>query len=465
MISASSLLNQTNPYESTIQQLKLLEELDKIRLESDRSQLDKQKNSISELGSRLSTLSTNLTSFRDNFSDQFKPLKGSSSDEQAIEIISASGMQSGGNFSISISQLAKQDIVLSGGLSSAGTDLSATGSGSFDITVGENTATISIDTTGLTNQEVMQAVADEVNTLFEGTLSAFAFNTDSSNGQLSLKSLETGSANRISITNVQGDMAGLNLANEYLESELDAQFTIDNVSFSRSSNIVDDAIQGLSFELRQTTTGNEQLVVDLDQEAAVENVNSFIENFNAVNSYIRSETRIDTEGDRDGILSGNRSIRNLAFDLRQMMIEQVSSLSGESISSLTDIGISLAEDGTMSIEDQDKLEELLKTNPQGIEQLFNAPDGLSNRLIGKIDQFITGDDNILETFETGLDTRIERFDTRIEREERRLDEYEQQLRQEFAALEALITESEFQFNQVLQFQQQLLSLNSSGSFF
>ena len=461
MISTSSLLSQTNPFEDTIQQLVALEQLDRLRLQAEQSQLNTKKSTLSEVGSRLSTFSTTLKSFQDSTNEQLQPLAGTSSNTDAISIISTAGLQNSGNFSFEVTQLAKQDIALSGVLSSSGTELSATGSGSFDITIGSgDPISISVDTTGLSNQEALQAIADEIDTQLGDQVASSAFNTDGNNSQLSIKSLSTGSENRISIGNVQGDFSSLGLSNVFTSDQLDAQFTIDSISFERSDNLIDDVIDGFTFELNETTTSQETITVDLDTEAAVSNVETFIEQFNNINSYIRAQSIIDTETDRNGILADERGIRNLSIDMRILAVEQVSSLSGEDISSLTDIGIALSEDGTMSIDDSERLENALKTNANLVNQLFSNSDGVAAKLESKIDLFITGEDNVLDTLEAGLDQRIERFDDRIEAENDRLDDYEAQLRAEFVALDLLINESEFQFSQVLQFQNQLL-LNST----
>ena len=461
MISTSSLLSQTNPFEDTIQQLVALEQLDRLRLQAEQSQLNTKKSTLSEVGSRLSTFSTTLKSFQDSTNEQLQPLAGTSSNTDAVSIISTAGLQNSGNFSFEVTQLAKQDIALSGVLSSSGTELSATGSGSFDITIGSgDPISISVDTTGLSNQEALQAIAGEIDTQLGDQVASSAFNTDGNNSQLSIKSLNTGSENRISISNVQGDFSSLGLSNVFTSDQLDAQFTIDSISFERSDNLIDDVIDGFTFELNETTTSQETITVDLDTEAAVSNVETFIEQFNNINSYIRAQSIIDTETDRNGILADERGIRNLSIDMRILAVEQVSSLSGEDISSLTDIGIALSEDGTMSIDDSERLENALKTNANLVNQLFSNSDGVAAKLESKIDLFITGEDNVLDTLEAGLDQRIERFDDRIEAENDRLDDYEAQLRAEFVALDLLINESEFQFSQVLQFQNQLL-LNST----
>lgn len=458
MISTSSLLSQTNPYESTVQQLVALEQLDRLRLQAEQSQLSTKKDTLTELGTRLSTFSTTLTSFQDSISEQTQPLKGTSSNDDFISIISTAGMDNGGNLSFSVGQLAKQDIALSGELSSSGTELSATGAGSFDITIGSGSPiSISIDTTGLTNEEAMQAITNEIDTLLGDSVSSSTFNTDGSSSQLSIKSLATGSDNRIAISNVQGDFGSLGLTNVFAETELNAQFTIDSISFERSDNLVDDVIDGFTFELNDTTTGNETITIDLDTEAAVSNIEGFIDQFNSINSYIRSQSVIDTENGRNGILADERNIRNMSFDMRLLAIEQVDSLSGESISSLSDLGITLSEDGTMSIDDNEKLETALKTSPDLVNQLFSSSDGIAAKLENKVDLFIKGEESVLDTLEAGLEQKIERFDVRIDKENDRLDEYEQQLRVEFAALELLISQGEFQFNQVIQFQNQLFA--------
>jgi len=346
MISANSILG-SNPFESQIQQLLRLDGLKKQSLEQEKSEIQDKKTALSDISSSLSSLNSVLTSFTESPGETLSPLTGTSSNTDALSITSTSGLTSPANFDFAITQLAKQDRATSASLANTGTDLSTSGTGSFDIAIGNNASvSITLDTTNMTNEEVLNAISDQVNQQLGDDITASVFNLDGTNSQLSFKSKSTGEDFRISISNVQGDFANLNLTNTFTADQLNAKFSLDGINFERSSNLITDAVDGLSFELNQTTTATEKLTIERDLEGAKEAVNSFIEKFNEANSQIRSKTFVNAENNTRGTLSNERNIRNLSFTLRQQITQEVSSLTGTSISTLANIGIELQQDGT-----------------------------------------------------------------------------------------------------------------------
>ncbi len=454
MIIDSSLYS--NPYQDTIQQLIEVEGQKKAQLQNEQSALRNQKTALSDIDSKLSSLNTLLTSFTDSAAEKLQPLSGTSSNPDAVSVVSTTGMNGTGNYSIDVSQTAKEDIVLSDAVSQTGTDYNATGSGSFDIAIGSGAATtINVNTTGLNNQEVLEAVATEINDQFGDEINASVFKLGDGTSKLSFKSSKTGEANRINITNQQDDLSALNLTHENTANELNAQFTIDGVTFERSSNLVDDTVQGLTFEIHKETTGTETLTIERDTEEARTNIEDFVEKFNATNQIIRNKTFLDGDtGDR-GVLQEERSVRNLSYDLRTAASQPVSSLSGSSISSLRNIGIELTTNGTMEITDSDALDTALEQNPDQVTDLFSATDGIAASLQNEVDTYISGNSSIFNSIEDGIDQRINRLDDRIENENEYLARKEEELRAEFEDLNQIINQGQSQFNQIVNFQGQL----------
>lgn len=455
MISANSILG-SNPFESQIQQILQLDGLKRASLEQEKSDVQAKKTALSDISSSISSLDTLLTSFTQNPTENLNPLTGTSSNADAIFVVSTSGLKRPANFDISINQLAKQDRATSAALANTGNDLSASGKGSFDIAIGGNAPiTITLDTSNLTNEEVLNAVSDQINQQLGDDVTASVFNLDGSNSKLSFKSTKTGEEFRISFSNVQGDFASLNLTNTFTADQLNAKFNLDGINFERSTNLINDAIEGLSFELKQTTTATEKLTIERDIDEAKESINSFIKTFNEANSLIRSKTFVDGENNTRGPLSNQRGIRNLSFNLRQESTREVSSLAGNSISTLANIGIELQQDGSMEITDSAKLDEVLQNNPKELEQLFTADDGLIAGLQQTTNLFMTGDNAIFDGIESGFDSRIERLDDRIENEDDFLQRREEQLREEFTRLQQIIDQGNSQLNRVLSFQNSL----------
>ena len=454
MISTNPMFS--SPYESSIQQLLRIDAQKKLKLQGEQSSLQTQKKALSDIGSKLTALNSLMTSFSESPNETIQPLSGTSTNPDAVSIISTSGLKNPGSYSVEVSQLAKADIVLSDAIAQTGTDFNATGLGSFEIAVGSDApATISVDTTGLNNQEALQAIADGVNDQLGDKVNASVLTLGDGTSRLSFKGVETGEANRIQVTNQQGDFSGLNLANEFTPDQLNAKFTIDNVTFQRSSNIIDDAVEGLTFELNKTTGSTEQLKITRNIEEAQAKVEEFITKFNEANKIIRNKTFINGEtGDR-GPLQNERSIRNLSYGLRQVATLPVGSLAGSPVNSLSSIGIELQQDGTMSLGDPAALENALTENPQAIADLFSADDGIAASFQQKIDSYISDDTGIFKGIEEGIDRKMDRLDDRIENENEYLVRREEQLRAEFAELDQIINEGQRQFDSVLNFRSKI----------
>ncbi|PWN05208.1 flagellar filament capping protein FliD [Rhodohalobacter mucosus] len=459
MISAGSILQQSNPFESSIQQLLRLDGLKKASLEQEIKTFNDQKKTLDTIGSSFSSLQTILNEFSETSTTSFQPMKAEST-TNAVKVISADGASLTGNFDITVDSVARRDTLTSVSFEQNGTSLAAQGSASFEISAGESDpVTISVDTTGRTDQEVLNALRDAVNEQFGDFVTASTIQVSDTGFALSLKSNETGSSNQISLQAVQGDAASLNLTRSVLPENLDARFTVDGISMTRSSNTIENAIEGVSFELINETESTQQLSIVRDTEKAMESMNSFVEAFNTLNSEIRKATRLNGEtGDR-GILQRERSIRNLSNTMRQSISLPVISMAGSGVQTLRDLGFSISQSGELSIRDTGKLEELLATSPDVVEDFFTADDGLVNNLKNGIERAFDGENNLIDLVKTGIDSRIDRTNSRIESEERFLVRREEQLRKEFTRLNQVIEQGQTQFNQVLNFQSFFLGQN------
>jgi len=452
MISASSLIQQSNPFESSIQQILRLDGLKRDQLRSDLNTIESQKSALNDIGSAFSSFQTTINTFADEPGTSFNPQKVESSGD-ALRIISSEEGINTGNFDIQVNQLARRDTFNSDSFQQTGTELSIQGSGSFEISVGgADPVTVSVDTTGLTNEEVLAAVSDSINLQAGDQLSASRIQVTDSDSALSIKSSETGSVNQITINNIQGDFQNLNLTRLFEVAELDAQFTVDGIQMSRSSNLIENAIEGLTFELAQTTTGTEQISISQDFETATESIQKFIDDFNKLNDEIRKKTFINGETGERGLLQRERSLRNLSLNLRQSAILPVQSLDDPAVQSITDLGITVSQDGSLTLSDSSKFESIMSQNPETVEQLFIAPDGIVQNLKTSVESVLSGNNNLLDSIESGFESKINRTNDRIDRETRFLERREDQLRKEFSQLQQIIDQGDRQFNQIRNFQ-------------
>jgi flagellar hook-associated protein 2 len=455
MSSISSLIAQNNPYEKFVQQLVQLESRNKIALQKQQSTQRERKTALSEVNNAITRFKSKMEELRKPETNAFQPFKNSVSNESKVRINSASNLNNAASFNLSIDRLASKDIALTGLLQGEGTELSTEGTASLTFTVGEKTETITVETADKSNAEVLQALADAINEQFEGALSASLFNVDGDNVQFSVKSNETGFANRIQIADATGDFAGLGFSKLIAnEAELDARFTIDGVTFTRGSNTVSDAVEGVNFTLLQRTAENEPVTMDIqrDVEAARKNIDEFIAAFNNVNKTIRDRTFVDAENDRRGALQNMRVVRNLTVNLRQIAILPNENAGEGELSRLLDMGIEFQKDGTMVVKDSSKLNDLLLTRSDEIMKFFTDEESPISRMLEEATSYTESKTGLIATLQDGLDQRIDNLGRRIKAQEKYLERYEEQQRAQFNQLQLIIDQGTQQFNEIMAYQ-------------
>lgn len=465
MTSISDIVRQSGPYEGIIKQLIELESQPKYKLQARQMDQQDRKKALGEVSSAISKFVSKITELQNPANNSFQPLKTASSNESVVKVNSATGINHPGSYDITVHRLASSDTALSQVMAAGGYDLAAAGAGSMDITIGSTTQTISVATTKTdaggntvdrTNKEILQDYADQMNSLFPDAAQASVFQVDSNNVQFSAQSLATGSANAINMSNDTGVMSQILSGTTHLvaANQLDASFTVDGVTFTRSQNTVNDAINGLSFTLLKDSGTKEQMTVTRDLGAAEENVNSFISSYNNLNKTIRGQTFINGETGARGKLQGMRSIRNLSLNLRQTGMLPMSGAAAGKLSSLAEVGISFKNDGTMYVENSDKLDQALANKPDEVTNLFTDASSAVTQMKNQAETY-TQSGGVISTLQDGIDQKIDFLKNRIKSENRHLQKYEDQQRARFAELERITTEGQAQYSRVMSFQSNL----------
>ncbi|MEX0594069.1 MAG: flagellar filament capping protein FliD [Balneolaceae bacterium] len=463
MSTINSVFQQSNPYEQFVRQLVALESQTKLKLEAQQSAEKEKKQALGAVSSSISTWISNMEELQDPKNRAFHPMKTASSDKSVATLSQAEGLQSSRSYQLTIDRLASRDVMLGNLMTGTDTDLAGQGDGSITLTLGEQTETISIETHAedgdgvlqpKTNQELLSELEDAIQDRFGDALVAQTFHVDDTNVRFSLQSGETGSDHRIEFTGgsgwlatIQGDMAHLETDPE----QLDAKFELNGVSILRSSNQIDDVIDGITLELKKPSTEEITLSADRDLNKVVDNIQQFVDGFNNVNKTIRDRTFIDSDTDRRGALQDMRSVRNFTYMMRQTGLQPMDGAADGELARLSEIGISFERDGTMTIEDKDLLRQLLTEKPDEVEELLTGDGSVLNTMKLDAENYIESEGGILPSLEGGLDMTIDRLDRRIASQERYLERYEEQQRTMFNELQQIIMQGEQQFAQVSQF--------------
>ncbi len=306
--------------------------------------------------------------------DNLKAFSATSSNED-VSVTVDSTKASRGTYNVNVLSLAQSQSLASSTF--ADRDSTSVGTGSFTISSGDKSATLTIDGSNNT----LQGLADEIN---EAGIGVSAGVIDTGSGfRLVLSSEETGEANAISVsvTDDDGnndDAAGLsqfvfNDTTQNMQETIaakDAKVEINGIEITRSTNSFTDVIDGLSFEAKAEGVTS-TIKVEQDFGAVADRVGAFVEKFNALQTTIKGLSGFNAEtGGQGGILSGDTTIRSIQAQLRNVLGRVVPGLENASIRTLADVGITTDyETGGLSF-DRAKFEEQLKKNPDDVTALF-----------------------------------------------------------------------------------------------
>jgi flagellar hook-associated protein 2 len=295
--------------------------------------------------------------------------------DTSVMSASVSGGATAANYTISVGQLAQAQVLRSDTNYANTTDTFNTGS--IALSVGGAVATnITIDSSNNT----LSGIRDAINAANAGVSASIV--NDGTTNRLLLSSNTTGlTAGAISVAVTDSGSGGTNALSgldgaSLLQTQepLDAKFSINGLSVTRSSNTVSDAIDKVTFTLTKAGTIaspiTTQLAVAKNTATTLATITSFVSAYNSVVKQIKSLSSYDATTNKAAVLTGDSTLRNIRSQLSNTLIGKVSGISG-GISTLSDIGISLQKDGTLSA-DTNKLQAALTDTSKDVAGLFGS---------------------------------------------------------------------------------------------
>lgn len=289
-------------------------------------------------------------------------------DAEDLLTVSVTSYASIGSYNITINNIAKAQKISSAAFTS-GSD--ALGSGyNGDIIINGRTITIS-ETDGLDD------IRNRINNANAGVTASIIRYSDT-DYRLNLTSNTTG-AEGISLANgsatdilqLLGWTDSEGVVNEIVAGQ-DASFTVDGVTVTSEDNTIDDVLSGVTLKLINDDEGTTiTLNIERDTSAIKENIQSFVDAYNEVASYIREQQTYDQDNQTTGgVLFGDGTLSSVKSDLSSLLVQSISGVSSE-FSIIGLVGINLDNEGQLSI-NSEILDEYLETNFSDIQKLFSA---------------------------------------------------------------------------------------------
>ena len=137
------------------------------------------------------------------------------------------------------------------------------------------------------------------------------------------------------------------------QASSNAVFKVDGVQYTRSSNLVTDAMTGVTLNLRAVSSSTSTIDLTRDNTAVSDKIKALVLSYNDAVSMLNvlsdPKSTVETYG---GTLVGDSIIRTVKDQLRNMFLPTVSaSQSGVTVNSLRDLGVSVDVTGVMTLDE------------------------------------------------------------------------------------------------------------------
>ncbi len=223
--------------------------------------------------------------------------------------------------------------------------------------------------------------------------------------------------------------------------------TLNPVTLQRSSNVIADAIPGVTLSLTKTTgTGSVSVNVTRDNGAVKDNIKKFIGAYNDIVTLVNKDTAYDVTTKTGAILHDETSVKGLVSQIRQALSSPISGLT--TYSSGGEIGFHTNRDGTITLDDA-KIDSALSSNYNAVKSLFinqTTVAGIAQRVSLTIDAINAAVSGSLTSRKNSLTGQVNSLTDQISRRETAVSAYEERLKIQYSKLDSLLRQLQGQTN-------------------
>ncbi|MBP7622039.1 MAG: flagellar filament capping protein FliD, partial [Gemmatimonadales bacterium] len=287
---------------------------------------------------------------------------------RAIASATADATATAGSYQIKVDQLAKAEKLAGTIGRDAATALGAAGT----FTVNGQTVTVAATDT-------LTTLRDSINALNSGAtptgVTATILTVTPGDARLILTSAKSGAAG-IALADTLGttlqtlgfqDINGAELSGSVLVNGADALFRVDDIPLTRTSNVVTDAITGVTLTLTADDVGAVTNVqVDRFLDAARTSMQGFVDAYNGLVAFLKAQGTASTSSTPP--LYGQSVIRTARSQLPSLLLEAVGGAAAD-LATVGQAGLSLTRDGTLTL-DSAKFDDAFKNRQGDLRTLF-----------------------------------------------------------------------------------------------
>lgn len=373
---------------------------------------------ISDVGSLLGKLKTSV----DALSEPREAQGFSATSSDTAVKAAVTGAAGTGRYEVSVSQLAQSYRSYSSAYDSAKTELGEYGAMNIQVGAGEP-GIVMVETT-----DTLNSLVEKINNASLGVRASTFY--DGSKYRLQLAGENSGAENVVDVTGVD-----LGLKANLKQQAQDAKLTIDNFEVTSHSNQISAAIPGVTLNLNQKTTAPAVIELASDPDALKTKLQTVVDAYNAVVNKVHTVAGFGATKASNTSLAGDATLRNLTAKMSSTSRTVVET--GTDYKTLASIGISVARDGTMSL-DGTKLSKALSANPEAVTKILagtSTSDGIMDGMSSVADLFNRSNTGLLANKRSTLDSSLKKLQARADAQQEQLDNYRTQLEKQFSVME------------------------------
>jgi len=340
------------------------------------AQIDRSLQTSSLKISALASFQSKLSSFKDALDALQNPanfnVRAVTSSLSSVATVNVTNGQTpdAGRINLTVTQTATSSLVNIAGFTSNSQALS--NATSYSIQVGSTTYA----PTAADNITTPTQLRDWINNKAElkDSVRATLVQQDSSRWVLSLQGLSTGSAHQVSVTGPSGGTTSINM----VQSAQDAQFTLNGIQFTRDSNTITDAVNGLTLKLVSASATPTVIDIAEDTSAVAKQIQTFVTRYNELLSEFKQDTQSSLDASQRGALNSDLTLSTIMRQINAGLMKQIKSASGANLGNASDLsmlGVEFNSDGTLNFNQKlfDASAQLPRVMAQGVSLGYISP--------------------------------------------------------------------------------------------
>ncbi len=258
--------------------------------------------------------------------------------------------------------------------------------------------------------------------------------------KLVLKADATGSDQEITVTEPD-QLPDLTMTMQgQTGASLNAEITIDGVSYQRQTNAINDVLSGITLNLQGA--GSSTVTVANNDEAVKKMVVDFVTAYNDAVQEVVKNTGYNEDTKDFGMLA-RTTLRDLPYALQNIMTSQVTADSAGLVTTMFDLGLEFNRDGTITI-DEAALSAAISSVPDSVSAFFLGDStagitGLGDKVNTYLREVTSGIGQVAAE-KTAAQARIDDIQLQIENMTARIDKRYDILTKQFVALDQYMSQ-------------------------